>query len=91
MGNGRQRADTHRLLPLYKLAGLDVTAAGNNLQSDILGVCQRMRTGQLKIFVVAGWTQEALPIPRDNAQFASGSSQSSHSGITTNRGAPISR
>ena len=60
VGNGRQRADGFGLLHLYKQAGLDLTAARNNLQSDILEVCQRMRTGQLKVFASLGGYLEDL-------------------------------
>jgi hypothetical protein len=60
VGNGRQRADGLRLLYLYKQANLDLTAARNNLQSDILEVCQRMHTGQLKVFASLGRYLEDL-------------------------------
>ena len=38
------------MLRLYKNVDLDLTAARSNVQSDILDVCQRMHSGQLKVF-----------------------------------------
>jgi hypothetical protein len=59
-GNGRQRADGVALLQLYRKAGLDLTPARHNLQSDILEVCQLMRTGHLKVFASLGGYLEDL-------------------------------
>ena len=66
VGNGRQREDGLRLFYLYNQAGLDVAPASNNLESDILEVCQRMRSGRLKVFAsLEGYREDLRRCRRD--------------------------
>jgi Terminase RNaseH-like domain len=47
--NGRNPVDGQRLIQLYRKHGLHLQAIDNSLESGILEVCQRMRSGRLKV------------------------------------------
>ena len=48
--NGRNQADGHRLIQMYRKLGLDLSAIDNPIESGILNVGQRMHSGRLKVF-----------------------------------------
>ena len=48
--NGRDKTDGERLIQMYRNRGLDLRTVGNSLESGILEVWQRMRSGRLKVF-----------------------------------------
>jgi hypothetical protein len=48
--NGREQMDGERLIQIYRKHGLHLQGVDNRLESGILEVCQRMRSGRLKVF-----------------------------------------
>lgn len=48
--NGRERLDGIRLIQIYEDLGLDLKHMSNSVESGILEVSQRMRSGRLKVF-----------------------------------------
>jgi hypothetical protein len=48
--NGRERSDGVRLSQMYRNLGLDLQHIDNSIESGIMEVSQRMRSGRLQVF-----------------------------------------
>jgi hypothetical protein len=59
-GNGREEADGRRLIQMYRRHGLLLRARDNPLESGVLDMLQRMRSGRLKVFASLARFQEEL-------------------------------
>jgi hypothetical protein len=48
--NGRNQADGHRLMQVYRKLGLSLQVAASPIESGILSVWERLHSGRLKVF-----------------------------------------